>query len=182
MDSKKPETYLKADVVEKCKVIMAYREVGKTFSWINKKTGWFCNENTMRSWFAQHTKAYKRYNVAGKESYKYRFRTIDEIKKYASKPSGLIEPKYPISDFEREEFESMLKKAVQNQKKRYAKDKVYALYDGDKNLADGTISQIAKKMGLSEAAIRWYRTPTCYRNRLNRKYSHKKGCRYLIEL
>lgn len=181
MNSENPEGYLKADVVEKCKVIMAYREVGKTFSWINKKTGWFRNENTMRSWFAHYTKAYKRYNVAGKESYKYRFLTADEVRN-TSKSSGLTEPQYPISDSESEDFENMLKKAVQNQGKRYAKDKVYALYEGDKNLADGTISQIAKKMGLSEAAIRWYRTPTCYRNRLNRKYSHKKGCRYLIEL
>ena len=33
-------------------------------------------------------------------------------------------------------------KNLQNQSKRYDKDKVYALYEGDKNLADGTISQL----------------------------------------
>ena len=76
----------------------------------------------------------------------------------------------------------MFKKAVQNQSKRYNKDKVYALYEGDKNLADGTISQIAKKMGTSEKVIKWYRSPSCYKRRLNCKFSHKKGRRYLVEL
>lgn len=178
---KKPEDYIRPDIVEKCKTIMAYREAGKTFTWIAKEIGGFRNGDNLNSWFSHYTKAYESHGIAGKASYKYRFRTPEEMRKHNPKRSP-TKPRYPISDFEREEFGDMLKKAVQNQSKRYAKDKVYALYEGDKNLADGTISQIAKKLGTSEKVIKWYRSPSCYKRRLNCKFSHKKGRRYLVEL
>ena len=173
--------YIRPDIVEKCRTVMAYREVGKTFTWIAKEIGGFRNGDNLNSWFSHYTKAYESHGIAGKASYKYRFRTPEEMRKHNPKRSP-TKPRYPISDSEREEFGDMLKKAVQNQSKRYAKDKVYALYEGDKNLADGTISQIAKKLGTSENVIKWYRSPSCYKRRLNCKFSHKKGRRYLVEL
>ena len=173
--------YIRPDIVEKCRTVMAYREAGKTFTWIAKEIGGFRNGDNLISWFSHYTKAYESCGIAGKASYKYRFRTPEEISKLYSKPKH-SKPKYPISDSEREEFGNMFKKAVQNQSKRYNKDKVYALYEGDKNIADGTISQIAKKMGTSEKVIKWYRSPSCYKRRLNCKFSHKKGRRYLVEL
>lgn len=38
--------------------------------------------------------------------------------------------------------------------------KIYALYKGEEILADGTIKEIAEKMGIKEKSLRFYRTPT----------------------
>lgn len=38
--------------------------------------------------------------------------------------------------------------------------RVYALYKGDLNVCDGTIAQIAKRMGVKPDTIRFYGTPT----------------------
>ena len=68
---KKPEDYIRPDIVEKCKTIMAYREAGKTFTWIAKEIGGFRNGDNLNSWFSHYTKAYESHGIAGKASYKY---------------------------------------------------------------------------------------------------------------
>ena len=47
------------------------------------------------------------------------------------------------------------------------KKKVYALYKGDVNLCDGTIKEIADKMNLSEETIRFYKSKTYKRRRID---------------
>ena len=65
---KKPEDYIRPDIVEKCKTIMAYREAGKTFTWIAKEIGGFRNGDNLNSWFSHYTKAYESHGIAGKAS------------------------------------------------------------------------------------------------------------------
>lgn len=67
--------YIRPDIVEKCRTVMAYREVGKTFTWIAKEIGGFRNGGNLNRWFSHYTKAYESCGIAGKASYKYRFRT-----------------------------------------------------------------------------------------------------------
>lgn len=55
--------------------------------------------------------------------------------------------------------------------------KIYALYKGDKLLADGTLLQIAYKMGVKLKTIKFYKTPTYLKRRKN-----SKNFRELIEL
>ena len=38
--------------------------------------------------------------------------------------------------------------------------KIYALYKGEELLADGTLSEIAKKMGIKANSVLFYRSPT----------------------
>ena len=175
MTSKKPETYLGHETVEKCKAVMQYRATGKTFTWIAKTTGWFKDGDQANSWLANYTKAHQRHNTAGKESYKYRFRTPNELRRtYAIN--------HQIPDDERKEINDRLEEAIQNKGKMYPPSTIYALYQGEKNLADGTIYQIAKKMGMSVALIKWYRSPSYFKRLLSYKYSKRKGHRYLVEI
>ena len=44
-----------------------------------------------------------------------------------------------------------------------ARLKKYALYKGDELVAEGTIEQIATKMGMSQNTVRFYKTPTSKR-------------------
>ena len=44
-----------------------------------------------------------------------------------------------------------------------ARLKKYALYKGDELVAEGTIGQIATKMGLPQNTVRFYKTPSCKR-------------------
>ena len=44
-----------------------------------------------------------------------------------------------------------------------ARLKKYALYKGDELVAEGTIEQIATKMGLPQNTVRFYKTPSCKR-------------------
>ena len=55
--------------------------------------------------------------------------------------------------------------------------KIYALYKGDKLLADGTLLQIAHKMGVKLKTIKFYKTPTYLKRRKN-----SKNYRELVEL
>lgn len=55
--------------------------------------------------------------------------------------------------------------------------KIYALYKGDKLLADGTLLQIAHKMGVKLRTIQFYKTPTYLKRRKN-----GKNFRELVEL
>lgn len=55
--------------------------------------------------------------------------------------------------------------------------KIYALYKGDELLAQGTIVQIACKMGVKIRTIQFYKTPT-YLKRRNKG----KNFRELIEI
>ena len=55
--------------------------------------------------------------------------------------------------------------------------KIYALYKGDKLLADGTLLQIAHKMGVKLKTIKFYKTPTYLKRRKN-----SKNFRELVEL
>lgn len=55
--------------------------------------------------------------------------------------------------------------------------KIYALYKGDKLLADGTLLQIAHKMGVKLKTIKFYKTPTYLKRR-----SKSKNFRELVEL
>lgn len=47
--------------------------------------------------------------------------------------------------------------------RRRPNEKVYALYKGERLLADGTIHEIAEKMGVQVESIRFYKTPTYQR-------------------
>lgn len=62
-----------------------------------------------------------------------------------------------------------------------AKAKEYALYKGEEILAIGTITEIAKNVGLSNSGVLYYKTPT-YLNRLRRKNRLDGNVRILIEL
>lgn len=55
--------------------------------------------------------------------------------------------------------------------------KIYALYKGDKLLADGTLLQIAHKMGVKLKTIKFYKTPTYLKRR-----SKSKNFRELVGL
>lgn len=55
--------------------------------------------------------------------------------------------------------------------------KIYALYKGDKLLADGTLLQIAHKMGVKLRTIAFYKTPTYKKRR-----AKGKNFRELVEL
>ena len=55
--------------------------------------------------------------------------------------------------------------------------KIYALYKGEELLADGTIIQIAYKMGVKPRTIRYYKTPSYLR-----KFKNGKKRRELVEL
>ena len=39
------------------------------------------------------------------------------------------------------------------------KHKIYALYKGEELLADGTLSEISKKMGIKDNSVLFYRSP-----------------------
>lgn len=53
--------------------------------------------------------------------------------------------------------------------------KEYALYKGDKFLGVGTVKELAKQMGTTEQAIRYYHTPA-YKKR------NYKNCRVLVRI
>lgn len=55
--------------------------------------------------------------------------------------------------------------------------KIYALYKGEKLIADGTLLQIAHKTGVKLRTIQFYKTPTYKRRRKN-----GKNYRELVEL
>lgn len=55
--------------------------------------------------------------------------------------------------------------------------KIYALYKGEKLLADGTLLQIAHKMGVKLRTIKFYKTPTYKKRRAN-----GKNFRELVEI
>lgn len=38
--------------------------------------------------------------------------------------------------------------------------KIYVLYDGEENVCDGTIYEIAQKTGMSLKTLRWYQAPS----------------------
>jgi hypothetical protein len=40
------------------------------------------------------------------------------------------------------------------------KHRIYALYKGEQNLADGTLAEIAKKTGKTESYLRWMTYPS----------------------
>lgn len=40
---------------------------------------------------------------------------------------------------------------------------IYALYEGDRSICDGTIYQIAEVTGLKPATLKWYGTPSAQR-------------------
>lgn len=49
------------------------------------------------------------------------------------------------------------------------KEKEYYLYEGDEVIATGTIKEIAKKMGISEGTVRFYKNPSYLKRRENGK-------------
>lgn len=49
------------------------------------------------------------------------------------------------------------------------KEKEYYLYEGDEVIATGTIKEIAKKMGVKEDTIRFYKNPSYLKRRENGK-------------
>lgn len=49
------------------------------------------------------------------------------------------------------------------------KEKEYYLYEGDEVIATGTIKEIAKKMGVKEDTIRFYKNPSYLKRRENAK-------------
>lgn len=49
------------------------------------------------------------------------------------------------------------------------KEKEYYLYEGDEVIATGTIKEIAKKMGVSERTIMFYKNPSYLKRRENGK-------------
>jgi hypothetical protein len=42
-------------------------------------------------------------------------------------------------------------------------EKIFALYKGEKLLADGTLKEIATRMGIKVESVRFYKTPTYQR-------------------
>lgn len=50
---------------------------------------------------------------------------------------------------------------------------VYALYDGERNLWDGTVGEIAQKVGVKEKTILFYLTPS---------YKKRKGAKRTLVL
>lgn len=61
------------------------------------------------------------------------------------------------------------------------KVKEYALYKGEEILAIGTITEIAREVGLSNSGVLYYKTPT-YLNRLRRENRLDGNVRILIEI
>lgn len=59
--------------------------------------------------------------------------------------------------------------------------KEYALYKGENILAIGTISEIAKKMGVKRDTIAYYKTQA-YKNRLKRRNALNGNVRMLVAL
>lgn len=59
--------------------------------------------------------------------------------------------------------------------------KEYALYKGENILAIGTISEIAKKMGVKRDTIAYYKTQA-YQNRLKRRNALNGNVRMLVAL
>ena len=57
------------------------------------------------------------------------------------------------------------------------KNKIYALYKGEELLATGTPLQIAYKMGVKLRTIKFYKTPTYKKRRIN-----GKNYRELVEI
>lgn len=53
------------------------------------------------------------------------------------------------------------------------RNNVYALYDGERNLWDGTVGEIAKKVGVKEKTILCYLTPS---------YKKRKGAKRTLVL
>lgn len=49
------------------------------------------------------------------------------------------------------------------------KEKEYYLYEGDEVIATGTIKEIAKKMGVKENTIKFYKNPSYLKRRENGK-------------
>jgi DNA-binding CsgD family transcriptional regulator len=47
------------------------------------------------------------------------------------------------------------------------KRKIYALYKGETLLADGTVNEIAEKMGVKISTVLYYRTPAYQRRAKN---------------
>lgn len=45
-------------------------------------------------------------------------------------------------------------------KKYNIKPRIFALYKGDTYIMDGTVSEIAARLGISEFSVRMYHTPT----------------------
>ena len=55
------------------------------------------------------------------------------------------------------------------------KNKIYALYKGEKLLADGTASEIAEKLGITVRSVHYYGMPA-----YQRKAKHVKNRRVLV--
>ena len=48
-------------------------------------------------------------------------------------------------------------------------EKEYYLYKGDEVIATGTAKEIAKKLGISESTVRFYKNPSYFKRRENGK-------------
>lgn len=51
---------------------------------------------------------------------------------------------------------------------RNSRKNIYALYDGERNVCDGTVGEIARKVGIREKTILCYLTPS-YKKRKSAK-------------
>ena len=52
------------------------------------------------------------------------------------------------------------------------KAKIYALYKGDTNICDGTLTEIAKYLSISPKSVAYYRTPA-YARKAARSKTHE---------
>lgn len=62
-------------------------------------------------------------------------------------------------------------------------NRIYALYKGEQNLADGTLAEIARKTGKTYNALKWMTYPS-YKKRLQERShrSHRSGVLELVDL
>ena len=58
--------------------------------------------------------------------------------------------------------------------------RIYALYKGEQNLADGTLAEIARKTGKTYNTLKWM-TYASYKKRLQER-SHRSGVMELMDL
>ena len=64
---------------------------------------------------------------------------------------------------------------------RWKKEKIYALYIGERNVCDGTIEEIAKQVNKPVELINWYKYPS-YKKRRRSKTTENYNYIELVEI
>nr|WP_317429575.1 hypothetical protein [uncultured Mitsuokella sp.] len=59
--------------------------------------------------------------------------------------------------------------------------RIYALYKGEQNLADGTLAEIARKTGKTYNTLKWM-TYLSYKKRLQERSHRRSGVLELVDL